>query len=451
MDSELWSKILDFPLDEETGEYTFSIRLANENQWTLWFTRNAILEYKKFMYLAACAEAMVSPSEIVDKVWHQHLIYTESYSAFCVVLGKEIKHVPSSHDPQKATKFAEAMVLTQQLYKKHFGELPVQFWKQKSMLDSIGDSQRKKSALSVVLFYFFLLCVCCVPAFFLFRPIFSILPSPQFQFGILGIALVVLVGLEFKNRTEIGRWFSNLDADSFLFHLHPFELIYLKSRNVKHLVHAGVNELIKDGTLEVVDGKSLRAKKEQTPQELIAKQIVFEVNEFEEPNYSGLFPRIRRKPLFQNIAISMDLVKKNLDESAKMRRLLRLNCLFMILVLVPAISRITIGISRDKPVGFMVLLTLVLMVIFAWYLYHVMELPLASLLPKSYKKDEMRRSESGYWDYFLIGSLALMPEFKPLMEQVKRDSGSTTWTDTASCGTGSGCGGACGGCGGCGS
>ena len=61
-------------------------------------TQKAIEEYKKFMYLAATSNQMVSPSEIVDIVWHQHLIFTNSYSDFCNLLGKRIEHIPSTHN-----------------------------------------------------------------------------------------------------------------------------------------------------------------------------------------------------------------------------------------------------------------------------------------------------------------------------------------------------------------
>ena len=53
MNTELWNKIIDYDFDSPMREYGFSTRLANENYWTKNFTKKAILEYKKFMYLAA--------------------------------------------------------------------------------------------------------------------------------------------------------------------------------------------------------------------------------------------------------------------------------------------------------------------------------------------------------------------------------------------------------------
>ena len=78
MNHELWNKISEYNFDEPMSEYGFSTRLANENFWTKDFTEKAIAEYKKFMYLAATSDLMVSPSEIIDVVWHQHLIFTQS-------------------------------------------------------------------------------------------------------------------------------------------------------------------------------------------------------------------------------------------------------------------------------------------------------------------------------------------------------------------------------------
>ena len=105
MNKNLWQSAKDFDLDYPMAEYGFSTRLAYENSWTMHFTQHAILEYKKFMYLAATANQMVSPSGIVDVVWHQHLIFTQSYQEFCTLLGKKIEHIPSTHNRAEQEKF----------------------------------------------------------------------------------------------------------------------------------------------------------------------------------------------------------------------------------------------------------------------------------------------------------------------------------------------------------
>lgn len=107
-----WQSVLAYDLDKPASEYGFSTLLAKENYWTKKFTESAIIEYKKFMYLAATSDLMVLPSEIVDIVWHQHLVFTQSYQEFCNILGKPIQHVPSTHNKVDFEKFKAARPAT---------------------------------------------------------------------------------------------------------------------------------------------------------------------------------------------------------------------------------------------------------------------------------------------------------------------------------------------------
>ncbi|MBO9660470.1 MAG: hypothetical protein J7527_16735, partial [Chitinophagaceae bacterium] len=97
----------------------------------------AILEYKKFMYLATVSDSMVSPSPVIDTVWHQHLIFTQSYSQFCNTTGKFIQHVPSTHNKEDYKKFRQAKEHTIELYKKNFGNIPADIWEAESMYDTV--------------------------------------------------------------------------------------------------------------------------------------------------------------------------------------------------------------------------------------------------------------------------------------------------------------------------
>lgn len=128
MNKVLWDKIQEFDFDSPPGEYGFSTRLANENYWTKKFTGEAIAEYRKFMYLAATSDFMVSPSAIVDTVWHQHLIFTQSYQDFCSLIGKQVQHIPSTHNPEEFEKFKQAKERTKKFYLNNFGEQPKCIW-----------------------------------------------------------------------------------------------------------------------------------------------------------------------------------------------------------------------------------------------------------------------------------------------------------------------------------
>ncbi len=134
----LYDRITTFDLDSPMSEYTFSIRLAKENFWTRKFAAKAIVEYKKFMYMAAISDAMVSPSKIVDTVWHQHLTFTQSYSDLCQLLGKNIQHVPSTRSRFDAERFTNAKKKTIELYKNEFGTPPKDIWEYETMYDSLN-------------------------------------------------------------------------------------------------------------------------------------------------------------------------------------------------------------------------------------------------------------------------------------------------------------------------
>lgn len=77
---------------------TMMFRLAFDNQWDLDSCQRYIKEYKKFMLLASKKESV--PSQIVDLVWHEHILHTKLYEEFCKILGKFIHHNPT-HTPNK--------------------------------------------------------------------------------------------------------------------------------------------------------------------------------------------------------------------------------------------------------------------------------------------------------------------------------------------------------------
>lgn len=93
----LWNRLQKFSPDAPNVDFPFSKKLAKEENWTLEFTKKAIEEYKKFVYLCCILPNGASPSETVDKVWHMHLIYTENYweEFFPRILQRKLHHHPS--------------------------------------------------------------------------------------------------------------------------------------------------------------------------------------------------------------------------------------------------------------------------------------------------------------------------------------------------------------------
>ena len=96
-DPELWQKIEEFEIGPSDATLSFAGRLARENNWTLTEAGKAILEYKRFIYLAATSDGEVTPSDVVDQVWHLHLTYTQSYwDELCgTILNGPLHHGPT--------------------------------------------------------------------------------------------------------------------------------------------------------------------------------------------------------------------------------------------------------------------------------------------------------------------------------------------------------------------
>lgn len=96
-ENALWIRIDKYAIDDANAVIPFSKKLAQTENWTDSFTRDAIQEYKRFVYLCCIAENGASPSVVVDKVWHMHLLYTTEYwKNFCPnILQRELHHFPN--------------------------------------------------------------------------------------------------------------------------------------------------------------------------------------------------------------------------------------------------------------------------------------------------------------------------------------------------------------------
>ncbi|MDF2933714.1 MAG: hypothetical protein K0R36_3045 [Chryseobacterium sp.] len=128
----LWQRIQEFSLDAQNASFPFSKKLAKEENWSSEFTQRAIEEYKKFVYLCCISPNGASPSEIVDKVWHMHLIYTQNYwEDFCPnVLKMNLHHHPSNGGIEEKYKLKNWFSETLENYKRIFlQEAPDEIWK----------------------------------------------------------------------------------------------------------------------------------------------------------------------------------------------------------------------------------------------------------------------------------------------------------------------------------
>jgi hypothetical protein len=450
MNQELWNKILAFDFDNPPSEYGFSTRLANENFWTIEFTDQAILEYKKFMYLAATSDFMVSPSEVIDTVWHQHLIFTQSYQDFCNTLGKQIQHIPSTHNKEDFEKFRQAKERTIKFYERDFGKQPENIWAFDGMFESLNLEKAKFKLRTFIIFGILTFICLTVPSYFVLKPTYIHLDNPYFIFGLIALSLITLLTLEFFNRAQLKNIVSGFDQSSFVYNLQTFELVYLKTQKLSNVINGTVNELVDNGTIKVNSNNTIELAKSNATNNNTQLQVTLALSELGQTFYPSLLKKLGGKPIFWNIANSLDAFRKYFNKSKKFGYLFYTNFAILTLLLLLPFTRIVTGVLRDKPVIQIVMATIVLTVIIIVFLQRLTKQISTTTITNLYKNEILpkRQVEGNWqWTYFLLGTAVLTTTFVPLVNYVDRNNSSGS-----SCGTscGSSCGSSCSSCGGCG-
>lgn len=124
-DQELWNRIENIVFDDPGAKFSFSKRLARDNRWSADYTKRAIDEYRRFVYLALRSGHEVTPSDQVDQVWHLHLTYTRHYwGQFTDAIGTPLHHGPTFGGSQEKQRYNDNYQNTINSYYDAFGETP---------------------------------------------------------------------------------------------------------------------------------------------------------------------------------------------------------------------------------------------------------------------------------------------------------------------------------------
>lgn len=128
--SQLHQRIWAHPFEHTDQARDLTRRLAMEQGWSLQQARQAVVEYRRFCFMACVADHPVTPSEEVDAVWHLHLLHTRDYwEVFCPhVLGRPLHHGPTLGGRQEENRFYEQYAQTLRSYEQWFGGPPPQAW-----------------------------------------------------------------------------------------------------------------------------------------------------------------------------------------------------------------------------------------------------------------------------------------------------------------------------------
>jgi hypothetical protein len=109
----------------------FAAKVAKKHGWTDEYAFLAVREYKKMVFLGVISKYAVTPSSVLDKVWHEHQLFTKGYREFCRnVLGQYFDHSPELIPFDMQTEvFSAQYKKTLEFYKHEFGmEPPPEIW-----------------------------------------------------------------------------------------------------------------------------------------------------------------------------------------------------------------------------------------------------------------------------------------------------------------------------------
>ena len=456
----LWEAIRRFSFDETIEEYGFETRLAYENKWTHHVTKQAIEEYKKFMFLASISNQMVSPSEIVDRVWHQHLIFSKSYERLCQIAGRKIEHIPSTHNPHNHSVFNTAKEHTATLYESYFGQQDPHFW-DNHYLDATQlttkDTVLRKRLIQIgcvsVLLY--------LPLYFLLKPFIAMVESEVFILYTVLLQLTLLVILKFQIERITDNQAGKLcNEDMHFQNLNASEIICLKNGNNNRFIHAAVDNMIKKGVLKTEGNwgiKPLNARYNSKEEIAIGNSL----SGNEPVKYVDLFWQLRQKELFQIPKQVMDNLEKSWINSSRFVWFFSVVIATLLPLLYVLLIRLQLGLQKSKPVFFLLVETA--LYVFAGYylLLKARNSLFSKAIPNFYntkiknnERDDLK--ESWEWKYLVLDSAFYSDKFHQIVSPIETKANSKfSWSSSGSgcssgCGSscGSNCGGGCGGCGG---
>ena len=153
--TNLWQHISSAFGGADAFSKAFAAKIARKHGWSNAFALHAISEYKKFVYLGVVSDFHVTPSKIIDVVWHEHILFTRAYREFCDgVIAYQFDHHPELIPMADETGRFNAQYLdTVEFYASEFGyEPPTAIWGEtkfnKEKLKEKNYSSREKTVYS---------------------------------------------------------------------------------------------------------------------------------------------------------------------------------------------------------------------------------------------------------------------------------------------------------------
>ncbi|MBB5865154.1 TIGR04222 domain-containing membrane protein [Xanthomonas sp. 3058] len=127
----LWQRLQAYRFgDDDAALAAFVGRVAKQAHCSVTQAQRMVEEYRRFCFLACTGTQDVTPSPLIDQVWHTHLTDTRAYwQQFCPqVLQTTLHHQPGRAGADEDMRFQAQYRQTLERYRQHFGEPPAALW-----------------------------------------------------------------------------------------------------------------------------------------------------------------------------------------------------------------------------------------------------------------------------------------------------------------------------------
>jgi hypothetical protein len=149
---DMWEKITELFGGTDACTKAFADKISRKHACSKRYALKAVEEYKKFLYLAVISDFHVTPSQAIDKVWHEHILFTKGYRTFCdEVIAYNLHHHPELVPIEEQTEIYHAQYIsTIELYIQEFGILPpksiwdVTKYDKEKVLEDLEKARKKK-------------------------------------------------------------------------------------------------------------------------------------------------------------------------------------------------------------------------------------------------------------------------------------------------------------------
>lgn len=479
---ELYKRIQAFALDRPDSQLSFSQRLAKDNGWSSGYTQRAIEEYKKFIFLAVAAGHPVTPSDQIDQVWHLHLTYTRLYwQEFCPkILQTTLHHEPTRGGSSEQLKFGSWYSKTLESYEQFFGHIPpIDIWPKpkdrfgrdlhfirinsqqswvlsKPNLTIFLKPQLRKIGIFTFLVFLSLMITSC--------QIISQIPNPiNFtgpEFLTFYIFLVVMgIALAAWLRFSLCLVSANINQQP---DLNTYEIAFLAGGNHR-LIMAAITSLVKQGYVEVLKEKSPFGK---TQGKLV---VTGKIDAIADPVEKAVAQDILAtdgaiEQVFQNSTGMKDSIRSRLEQlglflsDAQALKAQIYPSLIVVILLGIGLCKMAVGISRDKPVGLLLICIFGLLVLGARFFVKPQRSRYGEIIFKDLRNRLQHLKTANSSDSELVlavaffGATVLMADMAlaDLYQMLTPTAVASSGGDGGSGGSDGDSDGGCGGCAGCG-